>query len=121
MLKTIKITEESQGERLDKFLTEYFKNNAEVSMTVLTRSQIQKLIKAGEVLVNGEKSAVHRFLRTDDTVEVKGERSKVKGLEKKPVTNYQLPVTKNLFKDVKIINNDKNFLIIQLTIFNFNL
>src|SRR3989338_6253999 len=46
--------------RLDKFLTSKLPNT--------TRSQIQKLIKAGHVTVNGKSAAVHRFLKTSDIV-----------------------------------------------------
>lgn len=47
--------------RLDKFLTENLK---------LSRSQIQKKIKSGFVLVNGKTAKVHEFLKTNDRVQV---------------------------------------------------
>ena len=42
-------------QRLDKFLVEQLPD--------ITRSQIQKLIKSGDVKVNGEETNVHHFLK----------------------------------------------------------
>jgi len=54
---------EGQGKvRLDKFLTE--------QITDKSRSQIQKLIKNGHVLVNGEAAAVHTFLKEGDEIHI---------------------------------------------------
>ncbi|MBU1130764.1 RluA family pseudouridine synthase [Patescibacteria group bacterium] len=47
-------------ERLDKFL-----NN---ELLDFSRSQIQKLIKAGQIKVNDESTSVHRFLKTGDKI-----------------------------------------------------
>ena len=54
------ITTEHQGQRLDKFLTEKLSN--------LSRSQIQKTIKSGQVLVNDQKPSPHHFLKTGDII-----------------------------------------------------
>lgn len=54
------VLEEDKGSRLDVFLTEKY---PEVS-----RSQWQKKIKSGAVLVNGEMPSVHQFLKTGDEI-----------------------------------------------------
>ena len=56
------ITTEHQGQRLDKFLTEKLPN--------LSRSQIQKTIKSGQVLVNDQKPSPHHFLKTGDIIQM---------------------------------------------------
>ncbi|MFH1172917.1 MAG: S4 domain-containing protein, partial [bacterium] len=60
-MKTI-ITEENQGERLDKFLTSQCPEK--------TRSQWQKAIKSGLVLINNKKPAVHYFLKANDQIDI---------------------------------------------------
>ncbi|MFH1207781.1 MAG: RluA family pseudouridine synthase [Patescibacteria group bacterium] len=59
---TLTVTSDSAGQRLDKFLTEKWPDQ--------TRSQIQKLIKSGAVLVNGEAVAVHHFLKEKDEIQI---------------------------------------------------
>ncbi|MFH0857039.1 MAG: RluA family pseudouridine synthase [bacterium] len=56
-----KIKNEDEGKRLDIFLKENYPD--------LSRSFLQKKIKEGEIRVNGESSAVHRFLKEGDFVE----------------------------------------------------
>lgn len=62
-MKKIEASDEDNKKRLDKFLTE--------KLTNLTRSQIKKLIKHGQVLVNGKTPSVHEFLKTGDFIEIK--------------------------------------------------
>jgi len=57
-----KIKKEDEKKRLDIFLKEKYPN--------LSRSQLQKQIKEGNVLVNKDNSAVHRFLKVGDVVSV---------------------------------------------------
>lgn len=59
------ITEENQAERLDKFLT-----NARPEKS---RSQWQKAIKAGLVLINDKPVAVHCFLKLGDRITIQEE------------------------------------------------
>ncbi len=61
-MSSLQFTTESAdaGNRLDKFLT--------AKLAGFTRSQIQKLIKAGQATVNGKSVAVHHFLKTGDVV-----------------------------------------------------
>lgn len=80
-MKSFTVTPNHTGARLDKFLTE---------MTGQTRSQIQRQIKFGQVLVNGKATSVHQFLREGDMVVVNAEskvqslKSKVQIAERKP-------------------------------------
>jgi 23S rRNA pseudouridine1911/1915/1917 synthase len=60
-MKNIKITSEYTGERLDKFLLS--------RMSGVSRSQIQKSIKSGQITVNGKPATPHRFLKEGDVVD----------------------------------------------------
>ncbi|MDD2807324.1 MAG: RluA family pseudouridine synthase [Patescibacteria group bacterium] len=91
-----KIAEANNGDRLDKFLTEKLKNQ--------TRSQIQKLIKNGGVLVNGKTVNVHRFLRIDDEISFV------------EVTKIEPPIVKarpTVMLEPKIIADEIDFLIVE--------
>ena len=67
MNKKIKVTLENKGMRLDIFVTENLGN--------ITRSQIKKMIMAGDILVNDKKATVHRFLKTGDVVQIRNLKS----------------------------------------------
>lgn len=56
------ISKEHQGLRLDKFLVD--------KLPGISRSQIQKMIKSGRVLVNDKKPSVHQFLKAGDTIKM---------------------------------------------------
>lgn len=60
MDKKLSITEEAVGERLDLFLAMHLPN--------ISRSQIQKLVKEGGIMVNGKVVPPHRFLKKGDSV-----------------------------------------------------
>lgn len=62
------IDENSTGMRLDKFLTE--------NLSDLSRSQIQKLIKSGRVVVNDNIVSKHCFLKKGDIIEIKEIKNK---------------------------------------------
>lgn len=102
------IKEPDAGKRLDKFLNE--------KIEVITRSQLQKLIKNEGVLVNGEKTSVHRFLKIDDEVKlVPPKKSKIEDnmviLDKKSkAPKYKLDVIKKT-KDYLIINKPAGLLV----------
>ena len=55
------ITSEHAKVRLDKFLTEHFPE--------MSRAHLQKLVKSGQVTVNGKKITPHHFLKESDEVE----------------------------------------------------
>lgn len=94
--------------RLDKFLTENLK---------LSRSQIQKKIKSGFVLVNGKTAKVHEFLKTNDRIQVSEiipPRPQPKAL---PATKTFKARLKALFRTKKlkpkIIFRTKDYLVIE--------
>ena len=89
----IKVTVENSNERLDKFLVNKLKN--------LSRSQIQKQIKNNLILVNDKKVAAHYFLKEADAITIK----KIKPFGKLRTNN-------NLLKKIKIIEDNKDYLVI---------
>jgi 23S rRNA pseudouridine1911/1915/1917 synthase len=82
----------STGERLDKFLTE---------QTGESRSQIQKMIKAGLVLVNEKLAKPHQVLRIGDAVEISS-KLEVPSSKENPNRNFT-NVEKTLNADLAII------------------
>lgn len=83
-------------ERLDKFLT------AELG---LSRSKVQAMIKAGEVMVNGKLPAIHEFLKAGSEVEFeKLKKAKAASKDKVP-PNDAVPF--------KVIEETKNYLIVE--------
>ncbi|MFZ5364807.1 MAG: RluA family pseudouridine synthase [Patescibacteria group bacterium] len=98
-----KVSEQFNKWRLDKFLNE--------TLPEVTRSQIQKKIQSGLVLVNGKKPAVHQFLKTGDNVEFKEE--KVKKAISKVKKVFQKDMSKELFKKIEIIDDKDDYLIIN--------
>ncbi len=109
-LNTTIIPQESQGQRLDKFLTD--------QMPETSRNQIKKIILDGLILVNNKKASVHQFLKTDDVIKmIKPSPTLpfVKGGSKTPTTNPKLPSTTDtkIFKKIKIIEDNDDFLIIE--------
>jgi len=93
-----KITEQENKQRLDKFL---------VTKLPISRSQIQKLIKAGQILVNGKKSNVHNFLKVGDLIKVTAAKE-IKALtkEKKLEPNKKVKF-KIVYEDDDILVIDK--------------
>lgn len=100
------ITKESHGQRLDKFLVS--------QLPELSRSQIQKMIKAGPVLVNGQPTSVHHFLKEGDTIILKSVPS---GPYPEPCPDECQDVSESPSKECKykleIIYDDPNFLVVN--------
>lgn len=92
----IKVTLEQTNQRLDKFLTEHLP---------ITRSQIQKLIKSGAVLVNKQKVSVHNFLKAGDQINIASKAINDINREKK------LTADKNV--KFKIVYEDDNIAVID--------
>lgn len=97
----IKIKENQTEERLDKFLGEYLED--------ISRSQVQKLIKQGSVIVNNKKVASHYKLKEDDEVSIFDTENKPTKEEKK------IEKSKRQFslEDVEIIEDNDEFLVIN--------
>lgn len=91
------ITPENQNERLDKFLTAELK---------ISRSKIQKLIKAGKITLNGGKVTPHFFLRTDDEININAKDIKVETKSKELKPNKKMKY-KIVFEDDNILVIDK--------------
>lgn len=101
-MDNFKIAKEDEGKRLDLFLKE--KYSALPAQAGLSRSFLQKKIKEGNIMVNGEISSVHRFLKENDIIEIgnlkleigkegeEGEEGKEKNLEIKKLRNYKLDI-----------------------------
>lgn len=106
--ETISVSAEQTGYRLDKLLVERFPD--------ISRSQIQKAIKDGLVLVGGKKVAVHHFLKTADEITIKessGEGTKENTAKQKKISQEQIKKAEGLLKKVKIITEEKDFMIIE--------
>jgi len=100
LTKKILITAEDNGKRLDKFLIEIYPETS--------RSQIQKMIKTGAVMVSGRLAKVHRFLRVGEEISFNKApqiQKENKSVQPQPsITNSLLP---------KIIFENNDFLIIE--------
>lgn len=88
-----KITIEDKGKRLDKFLAQKLEDKS--------RSQIQKMVKGGSVLVNGKIPAVHQFLKEKDIIEIK--ELKPKKIKPRQETKFKL----------NIVFDDDNYLVVD--------
>jgi len=91
------ITASQAGNRLDKFLTETIKDT--------TRSQLQKLIKDGTVLVNGHAVSPHLFLKADDLVEFTPAKPKTPK-EKQIIQKREMP-------DIEVIAETDDYLVVN--------
>ncbi len=92
----IKIKSEDTDQRLDKFLRDKLP---------ISRSQIQKLIKAGDILVNAKKVTPHYFLQANDKINVPQKEVKELTKEKKLEANKKIKL--------KIVFEDENILVID--------
>ncbi len=108
MNNKFKIAKEDEEKRLDLFLKEYYPD--------LSRTFIQKKIKDGSAKVNGENSAVHRFLKEGDEIEIRNWKLEIKekassleggvnsGIgEKKGLKNFKLDIIAET-EDYLVIN-----------------
>jgi len=93
------ITTEHQGTRLDKFLVE--------KLPQYSRSQIQKLIKSGRVIVNDKKTTVHYFLKTDDIISINPKQAAV------PATETARPAKKTIRYKLELVAETPDFLVIN--------
>jgi len=92
-----KITEQANKLRLDKYLVEKLP---------ITRSQIKKLIKAGNILVNNKPATVHHFLKQGDIIKVLQKDINKITKEKTLKANKKVKF-KTVFEDKDILIIDK--------------
>jgi 23S rRNA pseudouridine1911/1915/1917 synthase len=110
-MKEITVTTEHHQTRLDKFLTEYLPD--------LSRSQIQKMIKNKQVLVNGKEITPHHFLKTDNVVSFRPKVAVSDRSGEIPQTNSRDSSTPSrklrdsARNDIQIIHEDENILVIN--------
>lgn len=96
----INVSEENHGQRLDRFLVSQFPDT--------TRSQIQRYIKAGEILVNDKNVTPHNFLKHNDKITIKPSVFKDMEEKAKPFT-----VEPNKKIKLKIVFEDDHIIIID--------
>lgn len=95
----INVKNKDEGKRLDKFLLEV--------ITALSRSALQKKIKAGSISVNGRSVTAHYFLKEGDEVSI----SDLGSLE----NSTDAPATERKGKkfEVEIIDETEDFIVIN--------
>lgn len=87
-----------QGQRLDKFLTQKIKS--------ISRSEIQKMIKQGLVLINQKVVAPHYFLKLDDRITIEPL------LRPKIEARAELETLAQQFKNY-LVFEDQNFIVLN--------
>jgi len=92
----IRYKEEKSKQRLDKYL------NQQLS---ISRSQIQKLIKTGNILVNNQTVVVHHWLKPNDKIKIDNQELAKLDITKKVEANPKVKY--------KIVYEDKDYLIIN--------
>lgn len=93
------VEKEEANERLDKFIVK--------KLPRFSRSAIQKNIKDGIILVNGQKVSPHYFLKENDLIEIEDKKIEKELAEKK----IELKADKTIL--LKIISENEDFLIID--------
>jgi 23S rRNA pseudouridine1911/1915/1917 synthase len=92
-LLKIRIDLDDEGKRLDKFLAEEFSEE-------FSRSFLQKLLKAGKVLLNGEVPKAHHIVNAGEHVQIS-------------VPRPEKPVTKAEKIPLDIVYEDKHLLVVN--------
>ncbi len=99
-MEHLTVTEEFHGQRLDKFISAH---NPEHS-----RSQLQKMIKHGAVLVNGGKTTAHHFLKEGDNIVIHELKTNPTQKTKKQATSQPAPMFK-----LEIVADTNDYLVIN--------
>jgi 23S rRNA pseudouridine1911/1915/1917 synthase len=95
-----KITQEQSGERIDKFLAG--------QMPDFSRSQIQKMIRSENIMVNGKAVSVHYFLKEGDIIT----KHKTQNIEQKVNSADDKKLKAKNYK-LKIIADTNEYIIIN--------
>ncbi len=103
----IKIIDEKAGQRLDVFLT--------MEKSEWSRSQWQKKIKTGEVMVNGKEIAAHYKLREGDTIEITNDKFQISKKIQNPKSKIrpELFAKNNKAGKIKIIFENKDYAVVN--------
>jgi 23S rRNA pseudouridine1911/1915/1917 synthase len=104
-MKKFKIKKDTVGKRLDLFLAEELGNTS--------RNQIQKMIKDGIFLLNGQKTAVHSFLKAGDIIAETAVDKKIAVESKDLVVDNKGNDLVNVFKKIKIIEDNPEYLVLN--------
>ncbi|NMC51932.1 RluA family pseudouridine synthase [Candidatus Kuenenbacteria bacterium] len=88
------------GKRLDQFL--------QGKLGELSRSQIQKMIKAGEITVDGKEVAVHYFLKPGNEIKVKSQSA-----SRRTKVNPPAGGQKSKLAGIKVIKEDKDYIVVN--------
>jgi len=89
-----KVSENEVGERIDKFLSK--------QAGLVSRSQVQKLIKKGLILVNGKVISASYSVKLDDVIKI----------EKEKIKNETIKKDKE-FSEIEIIEDNNDYLVIN--------
>ena len=100
----ITITPECQDERLDHYLVKTLADSS--------RTKIQKMIKAGQVKVNGELPTVHRFLKTGDKIEILAD-TEFTPIAPKKEKKAAISGGRELWKKIRIIDDTPDYIVIE--------
>jgi 23S rRNA pseudouridine1911/1915/1917 synthase len=90
-IKTLRITAENQGQRLDKFLADFDAERSRVAW--------QKIIRSGKVLVNGKVTGADYTVKEGDTLEI---------LAEEPQTEREVKIP-----DIPILYEDEDVIVIN--------
>lgn len=96
-MKNFIINENQSDTRLDLFLTS--------ELADFSRNQLQKLIKQGDITINGKKATPHQKLKLADVIEIKNTEIRI--------TNPKTIIKEEKLPKVKIIEETPEYLIIN--------
>lgn len=101
------ISSAEKGQRLDKFLVKKLPDQ--------NRSQIQKIIKAGGVLINNKKPTIHQFLKKNDVININVAQVSVPELADKTARGkFKLPAQVSVPElRLNIITEKNNYIVIN--------
>lgn len=92
------VTTDESGKRLDLFLVSHLPS--------VSRSAIQKMIKAGEVTVNEKKVTVHHFLKSGDRIRIENSKHQIPNPK-------QISILKSQISPLTILYEDDNYIVID--------